>query len=94
LFKAAIGVNFSPSVKAILPTLQIPMLLIWGNKDRFVPPILANQFAQYNEKLQLLNLEDVGHCPHDECPEQVNKAILAWMDKSLGDCQNLVISQK
>ncbi|MBC1215384.1 alpha/beta fold hydrolase [Trichormus variabilis ARAD] len=85
LFKAAIGVNFSPSVKAILPTLQIPMLLIWGNKDRFVPPILANQFAQYNEKLQLLNLDDVGHCPHDECPEQVNKAILAWMDKSLGD---------
>ncbi len=85
LFKAAIGVNFSPSVKAILPTLQIPMLLIWGNKDRFVPPILANQFAQYNEKLQLLNLDDVGHCPHDECPEQVNKAILAWMDKALGD---------
>lgn len=93
LFKAAIAVNFSPSVKALLPKLTIPMLLIWGQKDRFVPPILANQFAQYNEKLQLLNLEDVGHCPHDECPEQVNQAILDWMDKSLGDSQ-LVISQK
>jgi haloalkane dehalogenase len=94
LFKAAIAVNFSPSVKALLPKLTIPMLLIWGQKDRFVPPILANQFAQYNEKLQLLNLEDVGHCPHDECPEQVNQAILNWMGKSLGDSQNLVISQK
>ncbi|MBD2500678.1 alpha/beta fold hydrolase [Anabaena azotica] len=93
LFKAAIAVNFSPSVKALLPKLTIPMLLIWGQKDRFVPPILANQFAQYNEKLQLLNLEDVGHCPHDECPEQVNQAILDWMEKSLGDSQ-LVISQK
>ncbi|HEY9799711.1 MAG TPA: alpha/beta fold hydrolase [Leptolyngbyaceae cyanobacterium] len=92
LFKAAIAVNFSPSVKALLPKLTIPMLLIWGQKDRFVPPILANQFAQYNEKLQLLNLEDVGHCPHDECPEQVNQAILDWMEKSLGDSQ-LVISQ-
>lgn len=94
LFKAAIGVNFSPSVKAILPTLQIPMLLIWGQKDRFVPPILATQFAQYNEKLQLLNLEDVGHCPHDECPEKVNQVILEWVNKSLGDSQNLVISRK
>lgn len=94
LFKAAIAVNFSPSVKALLPKLTIPILLIWGQKDRFVPPMLANQFAQYNEKLQLLNLEDVGHCPHDECPEQVNQAILAWMEKSLGDSQNLVISHK
>ncbi len=94
LFKAAIAVNFSPSVKALLPKLTIPILLIWGQKDRFVPPILANQFAQYNEKLQLLNLEDVGHCPHDECPEQVNQAILDWMDKSLGDSPNLVISHE
>ncbi|AFY30783.1 alpha/beta fold hydrolase [Calothrix sp. PCC 7507] len=85
LFKAAIGINFSPSVKQILPTLTVPMLLIWGQKDRFVPPVLASQFAQYNEKLQLLNLEDVGHCPHDECPEQVNQAILDWIDKYLGE---------
>ncbi|MFN6566946.1 alpha/beta fold hydrolase [Dendronalium sp. ChiSLP03b] len=87
LFKAAIAVNFSPSVKTVLPTLTIPMLLIWGQKDRFVPPILANRFIQYNDKLELLQLEDVGHCPHDECPEQVNKAILGWLEKSFGNNQ-------
>ncbi|MBE9051361.1 alpha/beta fold hydrolase [Nostocales cyanobacterium LEGE 11386] len=86
LFKAAIAVNFSPSVKKLLPNLTVPMLLIWGQKDRFVPPILAQRFTQYNEKLELLNLEDVGHCPHDECPEQVNQAILNWIDR----CQQLV----
>ncbi|UKO99134.1 alpha/beta fold hydrolase [Nostoc sp. UHCC 0870] len=85
LFKAAIAINFSPSVKALLPNIKIPMLLIWGQKDRFVPPILASRFAQYNERLQILNLEDVGHCPHDECPEQVNQAILNWIDQSLQD---------
>ena len=79
LFKATTGVNFSPSVKKILPNLTIPMLLIWGKKDRFVPPQLANQFVAYNEKLQLLYLEDVGHCPQDESPEQVNQAILHWI---------------
>jgi len=80
LFKAAIAVNFSPSVKALLPKLTIPMLLIWGQKDRFVPPALAGQFAPYNQKLELLYLEDVGHCPHDESPEQVNQVILDWIE--------------
>ncbi len=81
LFRAAIAVNFSPSVKAILPTLTVPMLLIWGQKDKFVPPVLAQRFTQYNQNLELLNLEDVGHCPHDECPEKVNQVILDWINR-------------
>ncbi|MDF5715740.1 MAG: alpha/beta fold hydrolase [Rhizonema sp. NSF051] len=80
IFKAATRPTYSPSVKMLLPTLQIPMLLIWGQKDRWVPPALAQQFAQYNQNLQLLTLENVGHCPHDESPEQVNKIILDWID--------------
>ncbi|WP_016950573.1 alpha/beta fold hydrolase [Anabaena sp. PCC 7108] len=83
LFKASIGINFSPSVKKILPNLTIPILLIWGKKDKFVPPVLASEFARYNEKLELLYLEDVGHCPHDESPEQVNKVILNWIKKTV-----------
>lgn len=82
LFQGSMALNFSPSVKKILPSLNIPMLLIWGTKDKFVPPALASQFAGYNEKLQVLYLEDVGHCPHDESPEQVNQAILDWIMKN------------
>ena len=79
LFTAAIAVNFSPSVKAILPQVTVPMLLIWGQKDKFVPAIFGQRFTQYNERLELVNLEDVGHCPHDESPEIVNQLILDWM---------------
>ena len=84
LFKGTTEANFSPSVKKILPNLTIPMLLIWGKKDRFVPPKLANQFLRYNEKLELVYLEDTGHCPHDESPEQVNEEILDWIGR-MGD---------
>ncbi|NWF60132.1 MAG: alpha/beta fold hydrolase [Fischerella sp.] len=79
LFKATISPNFGLSVKSLLPTLTIPMLLIWGQKDRFVPPALAREFARYNGNLQLLNLENVGHCPHDESPDIINQAILDWI---------------
>ena len=81
LFKGIMSTDFSPSVKAILPGLKVPMLLIWGQKDRFVPAALAPRFTQYNPQLEFVNLEDAGHCPHDECPEIVNRIILDWMAK-------------
>lgn len=80
LFKAMSLADFSPSVKSTLPKLNIPMLLIWGRLDRMVPPSLANQFIKLNPKLQLVELDDAGHCPHDECPEQVNQILLDWMN--------------
>lgn len=93
LFRATISANFCPSVKTMLPTLTIPMLLIWGQKDRFVPPALASQFAKYNENLELLNLEGVGHCPHDENPEQVNQVILDWIDRCIANKEQIVAHQ-
>jgi pimeloyl-ACP methyl ester carboxylesterase len=81
IFKALTSAQFGPSAKAVLPTLKIPMLLIWGQKDRMVPPpAFACQLAEDNPNLQLLRLDNAGHCPHDECPEQVNQAILDWID--------------
>lgn len=80
ILKAMINPEFGPSVKLVLPSLQIPMLLIWGQQDRMIPRSLARQFVACNPKLQLLELENAGHCPHDECPEQVNPAILSWID--------------
>lgn len=80
ILKAMIGTSFSQPVKTLLPSLDIPILLIWGQQDRLIPPAFAPQFAAYNPKVELLTLENAGHCPHDECPEAVNEAILAWID--------------
>jgi pimeloyl-ACP methyl ester carboxylesterase len=80
ILKAMTSAQFGPSVKAVLPTLKLPMLLIWGQQDRMVPPVFADHFASYNPNLQLLKLDNAGHCPHDECPEEVNQAILDWIE--------------
>ncbi|KJH73343.1 alpha/beta fold hydrolase [Aliterella atlantica] len=80
VLRAMIGSQFAPSVKSVLPSLKMPILLIWGQQDRMVPPIFARQFADYNpEYVQLLSLENAGHCAHDECPDEVNQAILDWI---------------
>lgn len=79
LLKAMTSAKFGPKVKALLPTLDIPMLLIWGRQDRMVPPKLARQFSELNPRIQLLELDNAGHCPHDECPDRVNQILLDWL---------------
>jgi haloalkane dehalogenase len=40
---------------------------------------LARQFVALNPNLELVELDNAGHCPHDECPEQVNQILLDWL---------------
>ncbi len=76
--------------RAAIPRLQHPILLLWGEQDRMVPPTLASKFEALSERVQLVMLPNAGHCPHDECPDQVNAQILQW----LHTWQNTVTSGK
>lgn len=73
--------EFSPHVKTILAQLTIPLLLIWGRQDRMIPRQFARpeQYVACNPNLKLVELDQAGHCPHDEQPEQVNREILNWL---------------
>lgn len=67
------------TAKTVLPQLTVPMLLFWGLQDKMVPPSLARLFPKYNSNLKLIEIENAGHCPHDEQPEFVNQEILNWI---------------
>lgn len=81
LVRSQLDRHFCPSVKTLLPDLDIPILLLWGRQDRMVPPKLARpqQFCEYNANLQPIELDEVGHCPHDESPDRVNAILLDWI---------------
>lgn len=68
------------TARTVLPALQIPMLLLWGRNDVMVPPKLGPLFVKYNSNLTLIEIDDAGHCPHDERPEHVNRLILEWVE--------------
>lgn len=90
LVKARNNPDYSPNVKDMLSSLTIPTLLIWGEKDRIIPYALASKFANYNKSVQLQTIKNVGHFPHDECPEQVNQAILDWIES--GNSEQLTVN--
>ena len=79
ILQAMIRPQFGPRVSALLPEIEVPILLIWGSQDRMVPVGFSKVFAALNPRLQLIELEQAGHCPHDECFETVNQAIQAWI---------------
>ncbi len=87
LFRSVIRPNFAQSAKELLPKLTIPMLLLWGKQDRMVPAFLAPQFAQLNPRLKLIELDEVGHCLHDECPERFNPLLLTWLKAHFDQAQ-------
>ncbi len=69
-----------------LPKLTIPMLLLWGKQDTFVPPMLGPKIAALNPRIRLVELDNAGHCPQDECADVVNQLILDWVQEL--DCSS------
>jgi pimeloyl-ACP methyl ester carboxylesterase len=72
--------QFGPKVSTVLPEIERPILLIWGRQDRMVPAGFAQIFADLNPRLHLVELDEAGHCPHDECSGIVNQTIRDWID--------------
>lgn len=80
LAQSALHPQFAQTVKQLLPNLDIPILLLWGERDRMIPPRLARSFVGLNSNLELVMLPKLGHCPHDEAPEQFHEVILPWLN--------------
>jgi pimeloyl-ACP methyl ester carboxylesterase len=89
LFQSLRMPQFSPAAKVVLPQLNIPILLVWGCQDRAVPFAIAPVIASLNPKIEFVALENVGHCPHDECPEKFNAILLQWLETKFGFSDNL-----
>jgi len=81
LFHAVRQPHFAPSAKDILPTLAIPMLLLWGDRDSFIPCRFGREFAGLNPHLEFQLWSGAGHCLQDECPDRFNQTCLHWLEQ-------------
>ncbi|OKH19293.1 alpha/beta hydrolase [[Limnothrix rosea] IAM M-220] len=71
--------EFCPPMKQVLPQIACPILMLWGEKDRFVPVAIAPALASTNPQIRLQILPNLGHCPHDEAPELVYQLFTQWL---------------
>jgi pimeloyl-ACP methyl ester carboxylesterase len=59
--------------------IQVPVLLLWGTRDRFLDPSLAQQSLALCKEARLVTFPEGSHWIHHEVPSQVNREILAFL---------------
>ncbi|XP_031384650.1 pheophytinase, chloroplastic isoform X2 [Punica granatum] len=74
-----------PNPVQLMPTVSMPVLVLWGDQDPFTP--LDGPVGKYFSALpsnapnvSLSILPGVGHCPHDDRPDLVHEKLLPWLD--------------
>lgn len=66
-------------VADLLPHILAPTLLIWGKDDRITPIHVAQEFADTIPDTKLVVLNDCGHAPMMEKPEEFNMALQQYL---------------
>jgi pimeloyl-ACP methyl ester carboxylesterase len=54
---------------ARLQSIQVPVLLLWGEKDAFIPVSNAQDYLKAMPQAKLVTLPGVGHVLHEEAPQ-------------------------
>jgi pimeloyl-ACP methyl ester carboxylesterase len=51
-----------------LASIQVPTLLIWGEKDAFIPISNSNEYLKVMPNAKRVSLPNIGHLPQEEQP--------------------------
>lgn len=76
--------NPGPRPEALVEQITLPMLVLWGDMDPWTPvdgavARIFKRLESERENVSVIPLLDVGHCPHDDCPELVAEHVLPWI---------------
>jgi pimeloyl-ACP methyl ester carboxylesterase len=64
-----------------LPSLKIPTLVVWGERDRVLPQSQARDAVTCLRDGSLSLIPDCGHMPHVECPDRFLGALEGFLLK-------------
>ena len=81
VFASVLTAPPGPSPIELLPRVQSPLLVLWGEADPWTPIAGAKIYYEFakSHPARVVPIPDTGHCPHDDRPEVVNSLILDWL---------------
>ena len=68
-----------------LPDLLMPLMVVWGGRDRFFPVAHAYAAAEMVPSTRLLILPHSGHWPHMQEPDVFNAEVIAFLNGSASE---------
>jgi pimeloyl-ACP methyl ester carboxylesterase len=92
VFRTVFDIPRGQPLDELFSQLTVPLLLLWGIQDPWINA--AGRRASFHRHAAAALTTEVvmeaGHCPHDEVPDQVNTALLEWMDNCVNPVAPLV----
>jgi pimeloyl-ACP methyl ester carboxylesterase len=73
---------FNPRLERWLHRIDIPTHIVWGEKDRFIPPAYAAALHRLIPGSSLTIVPETGHLPHVERPDLVARSIAAFLGEA------------
>lgn len=62
-----------------IATIRQPTLILWGGRDRLIPPAVGRQFQQMIPGSQLVVFDTLGHVPHEEDPARTVEPVKVFL---------------
>ncbi len=69
-----------PDSTGTLAGIDVPVLVLSGEKDPVVPPAVSKEMLEHLPNARYVEIADAGHMPGIEKPEDVNRALLEFLD--------------
>jgi cis-3-alkyl-4-acyloxetan-2-one decarboxylase len=67
------------SIHDRLPELDVPVMLVWGLRDRVFQPVFLEQWCELFPDARTVELEDAGHFLVEDRPEAVTEALASFV---------------
>ena len=71
--------QLAPGPVARLAEIKVPTLILWGGKDRLIPPRWGEAFNQAIPGSRLVVFPKLGHVPQEEDPAATLAALRDWL---------------
>ena len=71
--------QLAPGPVERLPEIKVPTLILWGGKDRLIPPRWGQAFHEAIPGSRLVTFSALGHVPQEEDPAATLAALRAWL---------------
>jgi pimeloyl-ACP methyl ester carboxylesterase len=82
VFRAVFDIPRGQPLDELFAQLQAPLLLLWGIRDPWINAAGRRSAFQRHAPAHTTEVVlEAGHCPHDEVPDQVNRAMMEWLQQ-------------
>lgn len=68
-----------PDPAGLLPGIGVPVLLVWGGRDRLIPAGHAADYLALLPDARLVTFPELGHVPQEEAPAETLAPVAAFL---------------